>query len=43
MMDDMVACQQIIEMHGGHMWIEAAPDSWAKVIFVLPKRGTGLS
>jgi signal transduction histidine kinase len=40
---DMVVCQQIVEMHGGHMWIEAAPDSWAKVIFVLPKRSAELA
>ena len=35
---DLHRCRQIVEMHGGHMWIEAAPGSWAKVIFVLPKR-----
>lgn len=36
---DLSVCRQIVEMHGGHMWIESAPSSWAKVIFVLPKRG----
>lgn len=36
---DLTVCRQIVEMHRGHMWIETAPNSWAKVIFVLPKRG----
>jgi light-regulated signal transduction histidine kinase (bacteriophytochrome) len=40
---DMRSCRQIIEMHGGHMWIESAPNSWGRVIFVLPKRNTELS
>lgn len=40
---DVKSCRRIIEMHGGHMWIESAPNGWAKVIFVLPKRNTELS
>lgn len=40
---DMRLCRQVIERHGGHMWIESAPNGWAKVIFVLPKRNPELS
>jgi hypothetical protein len=39
----MHRCRNIVEMHGGHMWIESAPNSWARVIFVLPKRNAELS
>lgn len=40
---DMRSCCRIIELHGGHMWVETAPNSWAKLVFVLPKRNVVFS
>lgn len=40
---DMETCSRIVELHGGHMWVETAPNSWAKLVFVLPKRSVALS
>lgn len=35
---DLAACRQFIEAHGGHLWAESRPGSWANFILTLPKR-----
>jgi len=31
--------RKIIEAHGGHIWAESKPGSWANIVFTIPKRG----
>ncbi len=35
--------RQIVEAHGGNLWVESQEDSWANLIFTLPKRGSCVS
>jgi signal transduction histidine kinase len=31
--------RRVIEAHGGHIWAESKPGSWANIVFTIPKRG----